>query len=613
LAGCGGGSSGSTGGTTPPGPSVLTGVAMGGLHPIAGSTVTAYAAGATTGGSATRIGQATTDSHGAFSLAAFNPAPASGQWVYLVAQGGDAGGGANSATRLMTVAGAYCATAPGCSFPTAVTIDELTTVGSVYSLAQFVGFGGGAAQISGTAPGLPNAVAAIGNLVDSGSGQSAAFLNAAACSGSSAPANCVTLEKLDTLANIAAACVGSSGPASTACAGLFAHSGSASDTLGALYNIATLSAARQDASGIAALAPSAPVYSPALTAAPNDWTLALTFSGGGLSAPAGVAIDAAGNVWVADNTSAGAVSELSPTGAALSPAAGYTGNGLVGPLGLAIDSGGQVWVANWGQGSGAQVSGFNANGSVASGSPYSGGGILGPIDLAIGPTGEVWVANYGNSSVTRLGKSGAVLTGPITGHGLDFPSAIALDNSGEVWVLNQSGNSISEFDSTGAPVGSSAYIGGGLDLPYGIGLDPQGDVWAANQSGQSVSKLIGGKTPPSGCPATPAAGDTGCALSPSAGFKGGGLTSPLGVAIDSAGQVWLSNFHGASITELAADGTAQSPSSGYTGPGMAEPYGLAVDASGNVWVASFAGASVTEFIGLAAPVVTPKIGLPQRP
>ncbi|MDB5975871.1 MAG: repeat containing protein [Nevskia sp.] len=46
---------------------------------------------------------------------------------------------------------------------------------------------------------------------------------------------------------------------------------------------------------------------------------------------------------------------------------------------------------------------------------------------------------------------------------------------------------------------------------------------------------------------------------------------------------------------------------------MAEPYGRAVDASGNLWVANFGGASVTEFIGLAAPVVTPKIGLPRRP
>jgi hypothetical protein len=39
---------------------------------------------------------------------------------------------------------------------------------------------------------------------------------------------------------------------------------------------------------------------------------------------------------------------------------------------------------------------------------------------------------------------------------------------------------------------------------------------------------------------------------------------------------------------------------------------VAVDASSNLWVANFAVASVTEFIGLAARVVTPKIGLPQR-
>ena len=637
LTACGGGgsgssstsgsSSGSSSGAATPG--VLTGLVTGGRQPIVGSAVTVYEAGAVSGGAATAIGTAVTDSKGNFNIASFSPAPTNGDLIYVVVQGGDAGGGDNSAVRLLSVVGPYCSGA-GCTFPARININEFSTVASVYSMAGYTGFGGGAVNISGPSPGLGNAAATIANLVDIVSGQAAASLNLASCTGTSpVPPNCATLKKLNTLASVAASCINSSGPGSTGCGGLAAHTGGATDTLGALYNIATTPAARNDGSGIYGLVSIPQVYSPGVSTAPNDWTLALNFGGGGLSAPSGLAVDGLGNIWVADNLQPGALSKLGPTGVALSPTGGYTGNGLTGPQGVAVDPSGHVWVANWNGGDGTSVSRFNADGTAATGSPVT-AGINGPIDLAINPAGQVWVLNFGNSTLVKLGTTGAMLTGPVGGsnvNGFSFPTGIALDNAGNVWAVNSSGDSFSEFGPTGASIGF--YPNAGLKQPFAIAVDNNGNVWSPSQSNSAVVEMIGGNTPipQSSCPATPSAGDTGCSVSPiaangkSGGYTGGGLTGALGIAIDGAGHVFVSNYKGASISELSSAGAALSPAplspstvpSGYMGPGVAQPYGIAIDASGNVWVANSGSNSVTEFIGLATPVVTPKIGQPLLP
>ncbi len=107
-------------------------------------------------------------------------------------------------------------------------------------------------------------------------------------------------------------------------------------------------------------------------------------------------------------------------------------------------------------------------------------------------------------------------------------------------------------------------------------------------------------------------------LSPGGGFLGGGLEFPGAIAVDGAGNLWVTNFHGASLSEIAgadsgSPGHPLSPSSGFTDLSLSEPYAPAIDAAGNIWTANFGNDSVTEFIGLAAPVRTPQIGPPQRP
>ncbi len=117
------------------------------------------------------------------------------------------------------------------------------------------------------------------------------------------------------------------------------------------------------------------------------------FSGGGLSGPTGIAIDASGNIWAANPDNS--LSKFDPaTRTFLSGPSGYIGGGLNTPVGIAIDGAGNVWVANNGStflaNNGSNISEFNSNGVAITGSTgYQGGGMGGPIWVAVDSAGNV--------------------------------------------------------------------------------------------------------------------------------------------------------------------------------------------------------------------------------
>jgi hypothetical protein len=74
----------------------------------------------------------------------------------------------------------------------------------------------------------------------------------------------------------------------------------------------------------------------------------------------------------------------------------------------------------------------------------------------------------------------------------------------------------------------------------------------------------------------------------------------------------VTNFNNNTVTSLNNDGTLFrnfAPS----GSNFSDPNFVAIDSSGNVWVTNGLGNSVTELVGIAAPVKTPFIGPPQLP
>ncbi|AFL88214.1 hypothetical protein Terro_1925 [Terriglobus roseus DSM 18391] len=570
---------------------------------VVGATVRLYTAGTTGYATAPRLisPSLSTDSSGHFSLT-YTCASATDQ-AFLLSSGGTPAGG-SAATDLLTL---VTALGPCGSLGTAATINEFTTVAAAYALAQF----------SDTYAGY--AYARIGAPASNAGGIASAFLTAKVIadpvtglpSGPQlSPASTLPLAELNSLANALSTCGGLTGSAAcqpllnaTTTPGPVGSGGYSTDSFSALVNLALHPAANPAA--VYALSTGG-VFTPRLAAAPADWTLAVTHKGGGINKPTAIAIDGIGSVWIANY--AGAVTRLSSQGAAFSPSTGYTGGGMFELNGLAIDRSGNIWVAskesaasvNSGKGAVQQLTRL---GVVLSGTTGFSSGVNNPASLATDALGNVWVANGGNSTVALLSSAGAPITptGGLAGTFND-PSAIAIDATNGAWFANQGGSTLLRV-AADRTLGTAVTC---CNAPAGIALDSAGNIWAANFSGDSVSEVR-----PSGNVA-------------SAGYTLGTGTQPQGIAVDSANHVWVANTLTGTLTQLQGEtgtgtpGTLLSGTNGYgAAASLKNPQRLAIDPSGNLWVTSYGdtatNGAVMEFIGAAAPVKTPLIGLPAKP
>lgn len=399
----------------------IQGVVRGGQQAVSGATIQLYAA-TTLGYAAPATALLTvpvmTASDGTFSITSDYSCTGVDQ-VYIVATGGNPGlgGSANNAALALMAALGSCATLQANAATTFINLNEVTTVAGAWSLAQFMSSPINAGTSSTNVTGLENAFATANKIANftTGSAPGPALPTGATLS----------VAEVNTLADILASCVNSSGATTsgTPCAQLFAAAtppgGSApTDTLTAALNIARFPG--NNAGSLYALAAGSAVFQPTLLSPPANWLIGIHHTGGGLSQPTAVAVDATGNIWVSN--SANSVSEFSPLGAAISPAGGYTGGSLSAPSAIAIDLSGDAWVTN---STGASVTRFAPLG--ASPTNFNNGNFNSPSSIAIDGSGEVWVGNSGNSTVSGLTSAGQPLPStPFSGGGLSNPSAIAI-------------------------------------------------------------------------------------------------------------------------------------------------------------------------------------------
>jgi streptogramin lyase len=492
--------------------------------------------------------------------------PSAAVQVYLVAVGGDSGAGRNSGAVLMSALGA-CGTVDGHAF----VVNEITTIASVYSLAQFMKVGSTAVGSSSTnSIGIANGFKTANNLYDRYSGR----LRAKTPAGNGT----VPQTKIDSLANLLATCVKSSG-GSLACTKLFQAttiSGVApKDTLASILNIALNPAIRLNSLGLTG------PYQPWLAGVPNDWTLSVEYTGGGLTYGQLIGADGDGNIWVPNATDPGTLSKFGPAGEALTASSGVTGGGLSYPQAVAVDEAGNVWTANEGNNT---VSEHTPSGGVKSGTGFRASGLKLPYALALDASGNIFTAN-GDNSVSKLNARGGA-AGQFSQGGLDFPYGIALDQSANIWVANYGySNSASRFSNAGTAASTTGYSGGGIKGAVGIAMDAGGNAWIASFDQPIVSKLN-----PSG-----------------AALSGSGYRIPASaasIAVDGDNTVWTANSDG-SVSRFTNQGAAISPSTGYVSNGATAGVGIAIDASGNVWTSDNYVNSLFEYIGAAGPTTIP--------
>jgi hypothetical protein len=598
----------------------LHGKVMAGSEPVAGASVSLYAAG--TRGYALQATQlyapgtdasVQTDSSGVFTIPAGYVCPSSTSQVYLVATGGTSGSNtsANPQLAMMTALG-NC----GALSSTSVVINEVTTAASVGALAQFASndsLTGKSSYLylgtsSGNAAGLANAFAAVNNLVDITTGQARFWVP----SGNAA----VPYIKINTLADILNACTSTTGGVEgdgSACGTLLTgtdplyqqpayNSTAPTDTLQAAFNIAQHpgSAGYNFDYLIAVSGGSlASPFQPFLSSKPNDWTMQLHYtSGGGITSSSAAnyfAVDASGNLWITDS-SAGTVAEWTNTGAAASPSSPFSAGGAP----IAVDASGNAWISD-----DTQLRELDSTGDVVEGSPYlgvSGGG----KDMAFDASGYLWIT--GASGIAKFDSVGTEVSTQ-KGYTLDSVTSyggVVVDGSNNVRVAAELSSGSWEIADILESSGASKYLlnVGSTYTPYQMAMDGSGSLWyPGTRNLCKLPKYAGISLEYSWT----------CYVAQLGGTDGiRSLYNARGIAIDGAGKVWFANaggsYYGGSVTPNLT-GTASSASSTYytyfnSSPLSAGPVRVAVDNSGNVWVL-LADNTMEEFVGIASPAVTP--------
>ena len=569
----------------------IEGQAQAGGGPLAGSTVTLWA---TSSSEPRQLAQSKSGSDGRFELGA-KETPGNDVVLYVIAKGGEAtvnkGSGDNPAIALLTVLG----NKP----PAKVVINEMTTVASVWTHAQFLD----GTAIKGHALGLRIAAGNAPNFVDLETGGYGATI-ADGLNSTQTP----TLANFATLSNVLAGCA--TRAKADACDSLFAAATAPdgktpTDTLTAAEFIARapwhnpekifalLESFYPVADRKTALRPTP--FMPYLSFAPSAWVLPLKFSGGGLSGGGKLMFDSKGNVWVVDNFMPGAqnqdyfwrghLSKFAPDGAPLSPPiTGFTGGGLLGPgFGLAIDARDNLWTSsfagNW------TISLFDNSGKPLS--PPEGynfdrkiGQLQGTI---VTPGGDIWVADTTKSQLVHIPKGdpakGEVLcTNPSIDPlanpcNLVLPFAFAIDQKENIWVTNILTDHVTRFsgnDPTKSQTFKTGFSGSGL------AVDSLGNVWIANKLGNSergrlkmLEMAFAGTVNYTGDPDHVAR-----------------LTHVLTDAMAEQTPGW----EGGSLTVLHPDGTEASFSPIY-GKGISGPWAVSVDGNDNIWVSNFTSAA----------------------
>jgi len=377
---------------------------------------------------------------------------------------------------------------------------------------------------------------------------------------------------------------------------------------------------------------------------------AQTYSGDGgpaasasLNSPAGAAVDASGNIYIADygnhrirkvDASTWNITTIAGNGTA-----GYSGDGgpaaaacLNNPRGVTVDASGNIYIADYGNhcirkidastGDITTVAGNGAAGYSGDGGPADAANLNFPYGAAIDASGNIYIADTNNNRIRKVDAStGNISTvagnatggysgdgGPAASASINHPTGAAIDASGNIYIADNYNHRIRKVDastgniSTIAGNGIAGYSGDGgpaasasLYLPIDAAIDASGNIYIASSNGGRIRKVdasTGNITKVAGYGSPIYSGDGGPAASAS-------FYNPYGAAVDASGNIYIADTKNQrirkvdastwNITTVAGNGTA-----GYSGDGgpadsasLNFPYGAAVDASGNIYIADY--------------------------
>ncbi|MDO8723841.1 MAG: RHS repeat-associated core domain-containing protein [Syntrophales bacterium] len=302
---------------------------------------------------------------------------------------------------------------------------------------------------------------------------------------------------------------------------------------------------------------------------------------GMLSWPFGASVDSGGNIFIADDANYrirkvdanGIITTLAGNGER-----GYSGDG--GPAieakleyvrGIAVDNAGNVFIADAGNNRIRKVAASGLITTVAGNGAYGysgdGGAALQakfrtPSGVAIDNAGNVFIADAGNYRIRKVDANGIITTvagngawgysgdgGPAIKGRLSWPTGIAADNKGNIFIADYGDNRIRKADAYGvittvAGNGVRGYSGDGgpalqasLKYPYSVAVDSAGNIYITDTYNYRIRKVdtSGVITTAAGNGANGYNGDEGPATL-------GKLSYPVGAAVDSTGNIFITDY-----------------------------------------------------------------------
>ena len=356
-----------------------------------------------------------------------------------------------------------------------------------------------------------------------------------------------------------------------------------------------------------------------------------------LQNPQGIALDPAGNLYIADYGNH-RIRRVDATTHMISTVAGTDASGFAGDGGeakaasisaysVAVDNAGDIFIADADNqrirevnaggvistAAGTGSRGFSGDGGAATAAPF-----MQPTSIALDAAGDIVIAELGNARVRRIDATTGVISTIAGGDGYAAlgdgglavnanagePCSVRFDAAGNLYFVDLENAVVRRIDATTSIIttvagnGTNGFSGDGgpatsaeLNEPVALAIDGQGNIFISDSSNHRIRRVDA----TTGKISTVAGNGTG-------GFSQDGIAAtsselyfPLGIAVDSAGNLWIADnannrvrrVNGAGvITTVAGIGTQGSMGDGGLGTAaqVDHPACVAVDTAGNAYI-----------------------------